>query len=124
MLTNIHRQSTAFAMTAQGWWLNDSGVVVGYAKWMIHRDSPASLILCDIEVRPKFRRHGVATKMIGAIEALEHKPMHASGSYTPLGAKALPRHLKLLPGSESDIKFRAISFVRNWDKMIPRYPLD
>lgn len=118
MLVNLQRSTRDGTAIADAWWRIGDGLVVGYIKWW-RRD--ADLRLADVEVRPGWRRRGIAREMIAAVETIEAATMRSSGSFTPLGFAAIARHVPPLPGTRAAVNTKPMSFVADWDAMRPSF---
>lgn len=89
--------------------------------------SDGRLGLCDIEVRPEYRGHKLARRLIKATEEEFGKKMTHEGGYTPDGLKHIAplfkseEGLSELRGSIST--FSPMTFIDDWEREWPKYPL-
>lgn len=103
------------------WWLIVNGVPVAYLHTLRHLRDTHQYVLCDIEVREGHRGHGYARRVVEAAATIVGDTLYTSGGFTPLGAAALS-WLPLLPGTTAGIDYKDMTFVRDWDNLIPDNP--
>lgn len=105
------------------WWLLDGDTPIAFLHTLRHLNrTEHAFILCDIEVRPGHRGHGLTRSIIEAAQNHEDDTLHTSGSFTPLGAQALG-WIPLTPGTQPGVRFNDMAFVEDWDTLHPRNPL-
>lgn len=111
------------------------GVPVAYLCYFHHDDNHVvegeekGLALCDLEVRPEYRGKGLAKEIIRRVQESEDgKILYTSGCYTKTGYERLVRNGEgLVPMQQWRVRygdthheaFKDMTFVRDWDKMIP-----
>lgn len=110
------------------WWLTDHGVTVAYIQVVYREVRPAgypALTLCDIEVRPEFRRRGYGRDIIAFVQRHYDEVLHATGSFTPEGHAAFAEYLPIVPGGFESVSGANsdLTFVDDWDQCEPKYPL-
>lgn len=114
----IHVESTdQYGPTAKHWWLRLDGTPVAYLHTLTYPNRPVEqcpFVLCDIEVRPGYRGRGLSRRIVAAAEAAEGHRLHTSGSFTPLGARALG-WVPVIPGNRAGVSFDDMDFVADWD---------
>jgi GNAT superfamily N-acetyltransferase len=111
--------------TPKQWWLLRDGTPVAFVSTLTFTDgrqAGCDFQLCDIEVRPEYRRQGLTHTLIEAVEKIEGMPIWTSGGFTPLGAEALG-WLRVKPWEEPGVKYRDMTFVNDWNTMRPEFPL-
>lgn len=111
-------------------WLIDAvGMPVGNLCYWLVSDravgDPFRFVLESIEIREGFRGRGLAKFLIRQVEKQVGEILHGTGHFTPLGYLSLKGFLPVADTSqfnnfgEEVVEFEDMSFVRDWDKMIP-----
>lgn len=113
------------------------GVPVAYLCYYHHDDNDVikgeekGLALCDIEVRPEHREKGLAKEIIRRVQESEGgKILYTSGCYTKTGYERLVRdgeglvpmqQWRIRNGEKHQAEFNDMTFVHDWDEMIPAH---
>lgn len=103
-------------------WLSREGKTVAFAK--IQKE-PGSVTLCDVEVAPDALGNGYAEALMGLISKKEDQPIYTTGSFTPEGFATLGHKIPVDPATNetSDVHFRSMNFVDDWENRRPKFPL-
>lgn len=111
------------------WLIDPAGRPVGNVCYWLVSDrkigDPFRFVLESIEIREGFRDDGLAKFLIVEVEKWVGETLHGSGHFTPLGYQSLKGLLPVADTSrfnnygEEVVEFEDMSFVRDWDKMIP-----
>lgn len=111
------------------WMVDDAGVPVGFLTYWLHLDREVGdrfrFVLESIEIRESYRGRGLAKFLISKVEGFVGEEMFCTGHYILLGYRALNGFLPVADASSHNnhgvgaIEFENMSFVRDWDRMIP-----
>lgn len=111
------------------WLVNNTGKPVGILSYWLLLEKPLNdpfrFVLESIEIREEYRGNGLAGFLIREVEKWAGETMYCTGHYTPLGYQALDGFLPVADTSEHNnfgkgaVEFKDMTFVKDWDKMIP-----
>lgn len=114
LLTETEVQASG--LRSQRWLALPTGLVVAFMEtWA---PDPAQLWLCAVEVREPYRGAGLLREFVAAVEEQDHERLAVAGAFTASGLRALA-FLPLAPGARPVARFNSMSFVKNWDLLIP-----
>ena len=106
------------------WWLVIDNTVVAYARTYHDDWQGGTEKLCDVETREEYRNQGYAKKILAMIaEEVGVKRVYHSGSYTPDGFNFLYSTgiIGDQPTPVNGPTCNPMTFVRDWDEMIPKF---
>lgn len=118
-----------FSNLQQVWIINESGMSIGFLSYWMHVDKPVGdpfrFVLESIEIREEYRHQGLANFLIREVEKWIGETLYSTGHFTPLGYESLSGLFPVADISvfnnygKETIEFEDMSFIRDWDKMIP-----
>lgn len=113
----------------QVWLINDMSIPIGFMSYWMCVDKPIGdlfrFVLECIEIREEYRGQGLAKFLIEEVENYIGETLYSTGHFTPLGYESLNGLLPVADNSaynnygKESVEFEDMSFVKDWDRMIP-----